>query len=283
MMPYWLKKNFNMKDIEYMQEILGSFQLHTVCEEAFCPNISECFASKTATFLIMGRYCTRNCRFCNVVHHKPEPINPKEPDMIVQAVQNLNLRYVVITSVTRDDLSDLGSSCFVIVVEKLKPLNVKIELLIPDFQCKTEYLQLVANSGAQVIGHNIETVKRLYSKARPQADYNSSLNVLEKLKELNPNLITKSGIMVGLGEKQDEVIETMNDIAQTGCDILTIGQYLRPSKEHLPVAKFIDPSDFEHYKSIGKKIGFKYVESSVFTRSSYHAENAYDHLVSRKT
>ncbi|WP_204218556.1 lipoyl synthase [Desulfurella amilsii] len=272
-----------MEDIEYMQKILRSFHLHTVCEEAFCPNISECFTSKTATFLIMGRYCTRNCRFCNVVHHKPETINPKESDMIAQATQNLNLKYVVITSVTRDDLPDFGSSCFVNVVEKLKPLNVKIELLIPDFQCKTEYLQLVANSGAQVIGHNIETVKRLYPKARPQADYSSSLNVLKKLKQLNPNLITKSGIMLGFGETQDEVIETINDIVQTGCDILTIGQYLRPSKEHLPVVKFIDPSDFEYYKSIGIKIGFKYVESSVFTRSSYNAENAYDHLESKKT
>ncbi|MGC9168974.1 MAG: lipoyl synthase [Desulfurella sp.] len=283
MVPYWLKKNLNMENIGYMQEILRNLHLHTVCEEAFCPNISECFALKTATFLIMGRYCTRNCRFCNVVHHKPEPINFKEPDMIVQAVKYLNLKYVVITSVTRDDLPDFGSSCFVKVVEKLKPLNVKIELLIPDFQVKTECLQAVANSGAQIIGHNIETVKRLYPQARPQADYNRSLNVLKSLKHLNPDLITKSGIMVGLGETQNEVIDTMNDIAQTGCDILTIGQYLQPSKDHLPVTKFLDPSEFEHYKSIAKKIGFKYVESSVFTRSSYHAENAYNSLVPRKT
>ncbi|MEM3610159.1 MAG: lipoyl synthase [Candidatus Anstonellales archaeon] len=275
MIPSWLKKSLNPIDIEDMQKLLNNLNLHTVCEEAFCPNISECFTNKTVTFLIMGRYCTRNCRFCNVSHHRPEPIDTNEPDMIAKAVKELNLDYVVITSVTRDDLPDLGSSFFASVVRKLKLIgSIKIELLIPDFQGKSEFLRLIVDSSPNVVGHNIETVERLYPKARPQANYKRSLGVLKTLKKLNPHLITKSGIMLGLGETQEEIISTIKDIQKTNCDILTIGQYLRPSKEHLPVVDYIEPNIFEYYKNIARKMGFKHVESSVFTRSSYHAKDA---------
>ncbi len=276
MLPNWLNKKFDINSTQEIQSILRKLNLNTVCEEAFCPNISECFANKTATFLILGKYCTRNCRFCNVSHNKPEVVNIEEPDMIVKAVEYLNLKYVVITSVTRDDLKDYGAAHFANVVKRLKLLsNVKIELLIPDFMGDINSLKLVVESSPEVVGHNIETVKRLYPSVRPQANYERSLFVLRMLKELKNNLITKSGIMLGLGESKDEVESAMQDIRLTGCDILTIGQYLRPSKEHLPVTEYIKPEVFEYYKILGNKMGFKHVESSPFVRSSYNAQSIF--------
>ncbi len=276
MLPNWLNKKFDINSTQEIQSILRKLNLNTVCEEAFCPNISECFANKTATFLILGKYCTRNCRFCNVSHNKPEVVNIEEPDMIVKAVEYLNLKYVVITSVTRDDLKDYGAAHFANVVKRLKLLsNVKIELLIPDFMGDINSLKLVVESSPEVVGHNIETVKRLYPSVRPQANYEKSLFVLRTLKGLKNNLITKSGIMLGLGESKDEVESAMKDIRLTGCDILTIGQYLRPSKEHLPVTEYIKPEVFEYYKILGNKMGFKHVESSPFVRSSYNAQSIF--------
>ncbi len=276
MLPIWLNKKFDINATQEIQSILRKLNLNTVCEEAFCPNISECFANKTATFLILGKYCTRNCRFCNVSHNKPEVVNIEEPDMIAKAVEYLNIQYVVITSVTRDDLKDYGAAHFANVVKRLKLLaDIKIELLIPDFMGDINSLKLIVESGSEVVGHNIETVKRLYPSVRPQANYERSLFVLRMLKELKNNLITKSGIMLGLGESKDEVESAMKDIILTGCDILTIGQYLRPSKEHLPVAEYIKPEVFEYYRILGKKMGFKHVESSPFVRSSYNAASVF--------
>lgn len=272
--PEWLKRRLPAQD-KWMkvEEVLKDLNLNTVCQSAKCPNQGECFVNNTATFMILGKNCTRNCRFCAVNSSRPEKVDPQEPINVAEAVKKLNLRYVVITSVTRDDLKDGGVNQFIEVVKEIKKISaeIKIELLTPDFQGEIEILKKMAAADFEVFNHNIETVPRLYSSVRPEADYKQSLFVLDKMKSLKAELYTKSGIMVGLGEKKEEVIEVMKNLREKDVDILTIGQYLSPSKLHLEVKEFITPELFAEYKTIGESLGFKSVVSEPFARSSYHA------------
>jgi lipoic acid synthetase len=272
--PEWLKKRLPTQDKWVkVEETLADLSLNTVCRSAQCPNQGECFSNNTATFMILGENCSRNCRFCAVNSAKPEKVDLMEPAHLAEAVKRLNLKYVVITSVTRDDLQDGGVNQFIKVVEEVKKISndIKIELLTPDFQGEVEILKKLAAADFEVFNHNVETIPRLYSSVRPEADYQQSLFVLEKMKKLKPAFYTKSGIMVGLGEKKDEVVELMKDLREKDVEILTIGQYLQPSKQHLKVTEFITPELFAEYKSIGKSLGFKSVVSQPFARSSYHA------------
>jgi lipoic acid synthetase len=272
--PEWLKRRLPAQD-KWMQveEVLKDLNLNTVCQSAKCPNQGECFVNNTATFMILGKNCTRNCRFCAVNSSRPEKVDPQEPINVAEAVKKLNLRYVVITSVTRDDLKEGGVNQFIEVVKEINMISaeIKIELLTPDFQGEIEILKKLAAADFEVFNHNIETVPRLYGSVRPEADYKQSLFVLDKMKFLKAELYTKSGIMVGLGEKKEEVIEVMKDLREKDIDILTIGQYLSPSKLHLEVKEFITPELFAEYKTIGESLGFKSVVSEPFARSSYHA------------
>jgi lipoic acid synthetase len=272
--PEWLKRRLPAQD-KWMQveEVLKDLNLNTVCQSAKCPNQGECFVNNTATFMILGKNCTRNCHFCAVNSSRPEKVDPQEPINVAEAVKKLNLRYVVITSVTRDDLKEGGVNQFIEVVKEINMISaeIKIELLTPDFQGEIEILKKLAAADFEVFNHNIETVPRLYGSVRPEADYKQSLFVLDKMKFLKAELYTKSGIMVGLGEKKEEVIEVMKDLRKKDVDILTIGQYLSPSKLHLEVKEFITPELFAEYKTIGESLGFKSVVSEPFARSSYHA------------
>ncbi len=273
--PDWLKIKFNgEKSKEYVEEILRKLFLNTVCEEANCPNIRECFNRKTATFMILGRYCTRNCTFCNVQKKIPLPLDPEEPAHIAQAVKKMNLKYVVITSVTRDDLTDGGAEHFANVIKELKNIGtgIAIEVLIPDFQGNFNALSKVVEAKPDVINHNVETVPRLYPTVRPMAIYKRSLEVLANVKLMDKDILTKSGIMLGFGEKEKEIIEVFIDLRNVGCDLLTIGQYLSPSKHHHPIIEYIHPDIFEKYKRLAIEAGFKDVASAPLVRSSYHAE-----------
>jgi len=273
-LPEWLKKRAPKEELlQEMRELLRSLSLHTVCEEARCPNIGECFARKTATFMILGDRCTRNCRFCAVKKGNPLPLDPQEPENIAKAVNKLRLKYVVITSVTRDDLNEGGANQFAKTIREIKKLNkeVKIEVLIPDFKGSLPSLKKVIEAEPFVLNHNLETVSHLYSEVRPQANYKRSLKLLKRAKELNPSIHTKSGLMVGLGETFDEIVKVMKDLRKVKCEILTIGQYLRPSIKHLPVKEYIRPEEFQEYKKIGKSLGFLSIISGPFVRSSYRA------------
>jgi len=277
--PEWLKKRLPSEDKWVkVEDVLDDLHLNTVCQSAECPNQGECFANHTATFMILGRNCTRNCRFCAVTAAEPEEVDQLEPEHVAEAVKRLNLEYVVITSVTRDDLEDEGVNQFIRTVEEIKKISedIKIELLTPDFNGKDFILEKLAAANFEVFNHNVETVPRLYKSVRPQADYEQSLYVLRKMKELNPKFYTKSGIMVGLGEKKSEVVDVMKDLRENNVDILTIGQYLRPSKDHLEVKEFITPEVFAEYKSTGEYLGFKSVVSQPFARSSYHAAESFN-------
>ncbi|HCG98859.1 MAG TPA: lipoyl synthase [Actinobacteria bacterium] len=260
-----------------VKSILQDLRLHTVCEEAGCPNIYECFEAKTATFLILGETCTRNCRFCLVSDGTPHAPDADEPTNVANAVAELGLRYVVITSVTRDDLADGGASVFAGTIRavRLAAPGCIIEVLIPDLGGDWDALQAVVDAAPDVLNHNIETVPRLYSAVRPAAVYERSLLLLSVAKEQGFSGSTKSGIMVGLGEKQDEVAGVLADLRGHGCDIVTIGQYLAPSKEHFPVARYYDPEEFDQLKQIGYRLGFSHVESAPLVRSSYHAHEQY--------
>jgi len=277
-LPPWIKKRAPRTQIvEQMTSLLRSFSLHTVCEEAHCPNIGECFSWKTATFMILGNRCTRNCRFCAVEHKTPWSPDPEEPENVARAVKMLGLKYVVITSVTRDDLKDGGAGQFAQTIEKIRKINgrnIKIEILIPDFQGSLPSLRTVIQAKPTVLNHNLETVPRLYSEVRPGANYLWSIKLLQRVKEIAPYLYTKSGLMVGLGETFSEVIEVMEDLRRADCNILTLGQYLRPSSSHLPVKEFVIPERFTEYKKIGSKLGFSFVASGPFVRSSYRASEA---------
>ena len=272
--PEWIKTRIpNQKILEEMRSLLKDLKLHTICEEAACPNIGLCYAHHTATFLILGNVCTRNCRFCNVIKGKPQPPDPEEPKCVAEAVKRLRLEHVVITSVTRDDLEDFGANHFVKTIEEVRKLNpkTKIEVLIPDFQGSYDCIRMVVEASPHIIGHNVETVPRLYPTVRPKASYKTSLKVLETVKKLNPKIFTKSGIMVGLGEKEEEIIQVMKDLRSVDCDIFTIGQYLRPSKKHLEVKEYVKPEKFEEYKRKAYELGFLYVASGPFVRSSFMA------------
>jgi len=276
--PDWLKVRLAPEKLTEVKAMLNRLSLHTVCEEAACPNITECFGRKTATFMILGRICTRNCTFCNVTKGTVEKVDSEEPIRVAQAVKELKLKHVVITSVTRDDLSDGGAGHFARVVNEIKELdkNIAIEVLIPDFQGDVDALAKVVKAKPDIINHNVETVPRLYPKVRPMAIYKRSLDLLKNVKGMDDSIFTKSGIMLGLGEKEQEVIGVMEDLRRVGCELLTLGQYLAPSKKHHPVVKYIHPNVFEEYKNLGIEMGFKYVASAPLVRSSYHAEEALD-------
>jgi len=271
--PDWLRvPYYSDQSSSYITEMLDEMNLNTVCVEASCPNRSECFSNKTATFMVLGTNCTRKCMFCNVSFGIPQPIDRDEPSRIARAVKKLNLSYVVITSVTRDDLPDGGADHFANVIQAVHELSPKtaIEVLIPDL---SDIIGIV-NKSPTVISHNIETVKSLYEKVRPAADYFRSLSLIKKVKSLDANIRTKSGIMLGLGETRDEVLKTLDDLLEAECEFLTIGQYLAPSKNHYPVSEYIEPQVFTEYADIAYKKGFIFVASAPFVRSSYHADKA---------
>jgi len=281
-LPSWLKQkiSFNSRYLE-IKRLLEHYGLNTVCQSALCPNISHCFGNGTATFLIMGKYCTRNCRFCAVDKGSPEALPAGEPENIAKMVQLLNLSYVVITSVTRDDLPDGGAEHFAQTITALKELESKlmIEVLIPDFGGSVESLKTVINASPDILNHNVETIPRLYPDIRPMADYKQSLKVLRNAKKIDDGLITKSGIMVGLGETFKEILKIMEDLRSNGCEIVTIGQYLAPSKSHYPVVRYYTPEEFSELKKEVQKLGFRHVECAPLVRSSFHAEDQFKHLV----
>lgn len=271
--PEWLRKKISFSAQKDMDQLLKENGIHTICQEAKCPNISECFASKTATFLILGGICTRRCTYCNVTTGSPEAVNKKEVDQVTDAVKQLGLKFVVITSPARDDLKDGGAQQFFDVTQNvLKRLpDTQVELLVPDFQANLESIKTVANSGAIIVGHNMETVPRLYH-IRKASNYQRSLDVLQEIKNHAPaGVKTKSAIMVGLGESKDEVIEVMKDLLAVGCKLLSIGQYLAPSNEYEKVIEYVTPQQFEEYKQIALDMGFEYVHASPYARSSYMA------------
>ncbi len=274
--PEWLRvKAPQWERVGSVKEILRDLALNTVCEEASCPNIGECFSAGTATFLIMGPACTRACPYCDIdFEKKPQALDPTEPDRLAEAVRRMNLNHVVITSVNRDDLPDGGASQFVKCIEAVRSLSPKttIEVLIPDMCGDWAALAIILQAQPEVLNHNTETVPRLYKRVRPQGDYGRSLQLIQQTRQLAPAIYTKSGIMVGLGETDEEVRQTLQDLRNAGCDILTIGQYLQPSNKHLIVKEFVTPEQFDAWREFGEAIGFLQVVSSPLTRSSYHAE-----------
>ncbi len=271
--PDWLKVRLPIgENYSDVKNLMRKQKLNTVCEEAKCPNISECWNHRTATFMILGDTCTRSCGFCNIKVGIPNELDVEEPNRVVQSVVELNLRHVVITSVNRDELKDGGANIFkecVRLIREQKP-DCTVEILIPDFKGDAESFKIIMQNPPDILNHNMETVPRLYHAVRPQAKYERSLELIKLFK--SKGLKTKSGIMVGIGEKTEEVLELMKDLVNHGCDILTIGQYLQPTKMHLPVDRFVTPDEFKMYKEEGLKIGFKIVESSPLVRSSYHAD-----------
>src|SRR3989338_8559181 len=291
-LPSWLSRPMGQPSkLHTMKNILRSRNLHTVCESALCPNIGECFSKPTATFMILGDVCTRGCGFCAVEktstfspsplwgegggRGKALPVDTDEPQNIALTAKELGLRHVVITSVTRDDLADGGATQFALTIRAVKDTisSISVEVLTPDFKGAEKSLKIVLDEKPDIFNHNLETVPSLYTKVRPQADYRQSLKVIEMAKKMRPDIITKSGLMVGLGETEDEIKSVLKDLFNTGCDAVTIGQYLRPSVKNLAVIKYIPLEVFKEYESYGKEIGLKYVYSGPFVRSSYNAEN----------
>ncbi|MBI5079043.1 lipoyl synthase [Candidatus Saganbacteria bacterium] len=273
-LPDFLVKRIpKQENIRSIRRLLGDNQVNTVCEEAFCPNIGECFSRKTCTFLILGGTCTRNCAFCGINKGRLLPPDPAEPERIAEAVKKLDLNYVVITSVTRDDLADGGAGHFAAVLRRLKlaDKNLSLEVLIPDFQGNENALKIVLDENPRVLNHNVETAPRFYPGVRPQADYKRSLKVLNTAKKIKKDIYTKSGFMVGLGESNEETAAVLSDLREVGCDIVTIGQYLPPSKAHPKAVRFVLPEEFEDYKKKGEKLGLKVI-AGPFVRSSYQAE-----------
>lgn len=277
--PEWLKlKPLDFTTLTKMRKLTRGLKLHTICESARCPNRTECFAQGTATFMILGDICTRNCTFCAVKHGKPEAPDPEEPEHIVSAVKKLGLRYVVITSVTRDDLPDGGASQFAQIIKALLAYdsNILVEVLAPDFRGSLPAWQIVIDASPDVLNHNVETVPRLYLEVRPGANYQRSLELLRRAK-LN-GLLTKSGLMLGLGERENEVIEVMEDLREAGCDSITLGQYLRPSLKHHEVVRYVTPDEFAQYEAIARKMGFLGVASGPLVRSSFNAIDFYNEV-----
>lgn len=274
MLPRWMKTSVSHgPNYAKVKSILNEHSLHSVCQEAACPNIRECWDEGTATFMILGKYCTRDCNFCDVLHGQPRGLDREEPQRLAEVVAKLNLKQVVITSVTRDDLPDGGATIFARTIELLRrqDKNVRVEFLIPDFGGSYESLQIVLDSGVDVLGHNVETVSRLHKRVRSAAKLDRSLNLLGYMSRYNLRPIVKTGFMVGLGETIDEIVELYHQIYATGCDIVTVGQYLRPSPAHLPVERYYYPDEFEELTKIGMEIGFGHVEAGPLVRSSYKA------------
>ncbi|MBI3602409.1 MAG: lipoyl synthase [Candidatus Omnitrophica bacterium] len=285
-LPAWFKQPLpDMDKIRAMKELFRASGLHTVCESAHCPNMGTCWGAGVATFMILGGTCTRACRFCAVPAGRPDLLDPHEPEHVAQTIEKLKLRYVVITSVARDDLQDQGAGHFAATIRAIRDLtpDVKIEVLIPDFSAQEEALKVLSDAAPEVISHNIETVRRLSRHIRPQAFHDRSLRVLRRFRELNPLALVKSSFMVGLGESQEEIMELMQELLKAGCQILTIGQYLAPTqmKRHVPVVRFLTPEEFERLHHRGMEMGFKYVESGPLVRSSYIAEKGYREALRR--
>ena len=273
--PEWIRVRVpDSENYHWLKGLMRSQKLHTVCEEALCPNIGECWGSGTATFLILGDTCTRSCGFCDIKTGRPGPLDWEEPERVAQTVREMNLRHVVITSVNRDERKDGGAPIFALMIQRIRELqpSCSIEVLIPDFKGDEEALKIVMDANPEILNHNIETVPSLFKKVQPQDKYEWALTTLRNAKRMQPDSLTKSGIMVGLGEEWDELIGTMQDLADVGVDILTLGQYLQPSKTHLPVARFYKPEAFVELKKIGLDMGFRWVESGPLVRSSYRAE-----------
>ena len=273
--PEWIRVRVpSGESYQNLKHLMRSKQLHTVCEEARCPNIGECWGAGTATFLIMGDTCTRSCGFCDIKTGRPAPLDWNEPERVAQAVKAMNLRHVVITSVNRDEREDGGAPIFALVIQRIRELQpgCTIEVLIPDFKGSAAALKIVMDTRPEILNHNVETVPRLFKKVQPQDHYEWALTTLRQAKQMEPDVLTKSGIMVGLGESLDEVVTVMADLADCGVDILTIGQYLQPCKKHLPVERYYMPAEFETLSQKGYELGFKWVESGALVRSSYRAE-----------
>ncbi len=279
--PEWLTIQVpNAENLDRMKKLLDAGHLHTVCEGADCPNIGECFASKTCTFMILGDVCTRNCRFCAVSHGRAAQVDPDEPQAVALTTRQLGLKHVVVTSVTRDDLPDGGAGHFAATIRaiRIQVPKATIEVLIPDFQGSLEALQLVINAGPDVINHNIETVPRLYASVRPQAIYSRSLQLLRRISESGNAILSKSGLMLGLGETNGDVIEVMEDLRKVDCNILTLGQYLSPSPTHHPVVEYIHPDTFKMLQEMGYNMGFLEVNAGPLVRSSYHAAKTFSNI-----
>lgn len=281
-LPPWLKVAMpgSPRYLELKQMMRGN-QLHTVCEEAHCPNIGECWGRGTATFMILGDICTRRCHYCAVTTGRPQGLDLQEPGRLAETVSKMGLRYCVITSVNRDDLADGGAFIFASCINRIRAVSpdCKVEVLIPDFAGSREALAKVMEAGPDVLNHNIESTKRVFPRVRPKGDYRRSLELLANAKELDPDAVTKSGIIVGMGESVDEVLETMEDLREVDCDLLTIGQYLRPSAKHIAINRFYHPSEFAELARKGEEMGFKHVASGPLVRSSYHADEQHDAAV----
>jgi len=278
-LPPWFKKKVpDPGTLVRMKALFDGLSLHTICESALCPNLGDCFYRGTATFLILGNICTRNCTFCVVEKGIPSPLDDKEPEHLAEAVVKMGLRHVVITSVTRDDLPDGGASHFARTIALLKEMNkgLSVEVLIPDFSGSLDSLKTVVNAHPDVLNHNLETVPRLYTEGRPKANFQHSLRLLKQAKELDSSLITKSGVMVGLGETRGELVQMMADLRAGDCDLLTIGQYLQPSSFHHPVVRYVPPEEFLEYEHLGRAMGFVEVASAPLVRSSFNAERLYE-------
>ena len=274
--PNWIRAKMpSGARVTEIKKALRKNGLYSVCEEAACPNLGECFNNGTATFMIMGDICTRRCPFCDVAHGKPKPLDQQEPEKLAVTIKDMKLRYVVITSVDRDDLRDGGAGHFADCIKSARALSpeLQIEVLVPDFRGRMDIaIELLSNTPPDVFNHNLETVPRLYKKSRPGSSYQWSLDLLKRFKEVQPKVPTKSGIMLGLGETLEEVEVVMQDLRDHGCNMLTLGQYLQPSKEHLPVDRYVTPDEFDHLAKIGKEMGFSHVASGPMVRSSYHAD-----------
>jgi lipoic acid synthetase len=276
--PPWLKRRLPTgKAYENVRRLMRKHCLHTVCQEAHCPNLWECFSKGTATFLIMGPRCTRNCRFCAVEHGPLSLPEVDEPERIAEAVQILDLAYVVVTSVTRDDLPDGGAGHFAATIQRIRNLkpDTRVEVLIPDFKGSTTALEIVLDASPDVLNHNLETVERLYSRVRPEAGYDRSLALLRHASRVKPDLPVKSGLMLGLGETGDEIRQAMQDLLDNGCSLLTLGQYLQPTKKHLPVVQYIPPQEFDALQKLATAMGFRDAASGPFVRSSYRARELF--------
>lgn len=274
--PKWIRAEFTgTREVQRLKAVLRENKLHTVCEEANCPNLGECFKSGTATFMIMGDICTRRCPFCDVGHGRPNPLDPDEPKNMAETITAMGLKYVVITSVDRDDLRDGGAAHFVSCIQETRKRNpeITVEILTPDFRGREDVaLEILAQSPPDVFNHNLETVPRLYRQARPGADYQGSLDLLRRFKERHSGVPTKSGLMLGLGETLEEIESVMRDMRAHGIEMLTLGQYLQPSAHHLPVQRYVTPEEFDALRDLGEKMGFSHVASGPMVRSSYHAD-----------
>lgn len=274
--PEWIRVKMQGGTVSNkVNSLISDLSLNTVCNEANCPNRMECFERGTATFMILGRNCTRNCTFCNVTREMPDEVNLVEPENVAKAVAKLNLKHAVITSVTRDDLIDQGANQFARVVEEIRKTapKVSIELLIPDMQGNKDLIDIIIDSEPNILNHNVETVPELYDEVRPMAIFERSVELLDYVKKTKPEMKTKSGIMLGLGETKEQVIEVLRRLREVDCDMLTLGQYLQPTTSHIPVVEYITPEQFDEYKEIALSMGFKRVASAPLVRSSYYAED----------